>query len=268
MRIVFKTWWLGLLLGTCCSLALAAPAGPNPGAGGSQPLRIAGERWEPFNNLARAPERPGFMVEIVAAILRKAQLEWVYTELPWARAVQETRQGRFDALIGADRVGATGLRFPDEPIGHSVSAFYVRADSPWRYRGIESLAGQRIGMLVGTMHGADFDEFAAGNRRAVDAISGPDYVRRSFVKLESGRIDTFLEDRTVADYFLRGSGQTGKFKQAGQLHAGTEVHIAFAPGLAEGRKLAALISEGVRDLRRTGELQAILSRYGVTDWAR
>jgi polar amino acid transport system substrate-binding protein len=276
MRSVFKTWLMALSLGGLGSLSLVpAAASQTPVAAVAdapaatpRPLRIAGERWAPFNNYANDRVRPGFMLEIVAAILRKAQREWVYTELPWARAMQETRLGRFDALIGADKVGAAGFDFPSEPIGYSVSRFFVRADSTWRYRGVDSLSGLRIGVLTGTMHGAEFDDYAAKHRRSVDAISGPDYVRRSFVKLATGRIDAFLEDSTVAESFLRGSGQVGKFKEAGRLSAGTEVHLAFAPGRADSRELAALIDDGVRQLRRSGELQAILSRYGVTDWAR
>lgn len=277
MRSVLKIWLLALSLGGFCGLSLGtttvasrapAVAGVDAAAPTARPLRIAGERWAPFNNYASDRDRPGFMLEIVAAVLRKAQREWVYTELPWARAVQETRQGRFDALIGADKVGAAGFDFPGEPIGYSVSSFFVRADSTWHYRGVESLSGLRVGVLTGTLHGAAFDNYAARHRRAVDAISGPDYVRRSFVKLAAGRIDAFLEDSTVATYFLRSSGQTGKFKEAGRLHAGTEVHLAFAPGLADSRELAALITDGVRELRRSGELQAILNRYGVTDWVR
>ena len=36
--------------------------------------------------------------------------------------------------------------------------------------------------------------------------------------------------------------------------------------LARGRALAVLFSDGVRRLRETGELQALMARYRLGDW--
>jgi hypothetical protein len=41
--------------------------------------------------------------------------------------------------------------------------------------------------------------------------------------------------------------------------------VAFAPN-DEGRRLAAVFDEGVRQLRANGELEKLLRNYGLSDW--
>ncbi len=253
----------------CCWLSVACGMGQaQTQAQVLQPvaLKVAGERWAPFNNWAADPARPGFLIEIVQSILKRAGHTLVYTERPWARAVEETKSGRMDALVGADRHTGSGLVFPGEPIGFSVSRFYVRQDSSWRFTGIESLAQVKVGLLVGATYGQAFDNYVARNRRAVDPMGGEDYLRRSFIKLGMGRIDAFLEDGTVIAAFLKETDQQGQFKDAGALSQGEAIFIAFSPRFARGKDFATLITEGVRNMRKSGELKTILARYGVIDW--
>lgn len=106
----------------------------------------------------------------------------------------------------------------------------------------------------------------AANKNGFDVISGDDYLRRSFQKLEAGRIDAVLEDSAVVGSFLQESKQAGSFKEGGRLAGGAEVYIAFSPKFAKGREIAALMTEGVRQMRKSGELKTILDKYGVKDW--
>lgn len=84
-----------------------------------------------------------------------------------------------------------------------------------------------------------------------------------------GRIQVLLEDEHVMRYQLSRTGQTGKFKHAGYVPALPEtarVYIAFSPKHEASTDYARLLSEGVTRLRASGELEHILSDYGVSDW--
>ena len=44
------------------------------------------------------------------------------------------------------------------------------------------------------------------------------------------------------------------------------IYIAFSPKRADSQRYARMLSEGVVQLRRTGRLAVILSKYGLKDW--
>ena len=46
------------------------------------------------------------------------------------------------------------------------------------------------------------------------------------------------------------------------------LYIAFSPQLPKAKEYARILSEGMNELRASGELQAILSQYGLTDWRK
>lgn len=44
--------------------------------------------------------------------------------------------------------------------------------------------------------------------------------------------------------------------------------IAFSPALPQSEKYAEILSAGIAELRKSGELKQILSKYGLEDWKK
>lgn len=147
---MIKKWVLVLLtMGLMVATAFAQSKGS---------ISIAGEKWAPYNNYVADKTKPGFLFEIVGLVLKKNGYAFTYNEVPWARAVADTRAGTADALIATDKIAAAGFTFPDEPIGFSVNKFYVKKDSTWEYKGPDSLNGKKVGVLNGVSYGDEFDK--------------------------------------------------------------------------------------------------------------
>jgi len=72
----------------------------------------------------------------------------------------------------------------------------------------------------------------------------------------------------VVAYMVEVLGLERQIKEAGRLGDPLPMYPLFSPGNPRAASLAALVTQGVRTLRKSGELQAILDRYGAQDWER
>jgi polar amino acid transport system substrate-binding protein len=61
-------------------------------------------------------------------------------------------------------------------------------------------------------------------------------------------------------------GVINRIKLAGQGSEIAYIYIAFSPKRADSQRYARTLSAGVVQLRRTGQLAVILSKYGLKDW--
>ena len=58
----------------------------------------------------------------------------------------------------------------------------------------------------------------------------------------------------------------GIFTEAGRLNQPVDVYIACSPNKPNSIVYTKLLSEGIVDLRKTGELQKTLEKYALKDW--
>ncbi|GIX35982.1 MAG: amino acid ABC transporter substrate-binding protein [Lysobacteraceae bacterium] len=232
-------------------------------------ITIVADEWCPYN-CSPDSDRPGYMIEIASKALGVAGHTIKYSTMPWSRAIEEARRGKYTAIVGAARNDAPDFVFPDEPLGISGSVFAVKKGSTWKYTGIDSLATVSIGVIQDYSYAEDLDAYIAKyakDAKRVQAATGETALGTNIRKLEAGRIDALVEDRAVLEYELAEEGKLGQFDYAGTLKQ-SEVFIAFSPAHPAAKEYARLLAEGVRALRASGELDTILARYGLKDWKR
>lgn len=233
-------------------------------------VTLVADQWCPYN-CEPGSERPGYMVEIAQRALASAGHSVEYKTLPWARAVIETRRGDHDGIIAASRDGsAKDFVFPEQAAGSSINVFLVRRGEAWRYRGVESLAAVRIGVVLDYSYEQAFDQYLAAHRNdssRVQTEPGDGALLRNLRKLGSGKIGTLIENQAVLEYRLAQLGEREQFEFAGVLTERAS-YIAFSPAKASSAEYARLLSEGIGTLRRSGELERILAKYNLRDWSR
>jgi polar amino acid transport system substrate-binding protein len=76
-----------------------------------------------------------------------------------------------------------------------------------------------------------------------------------------------VESENVVTAKLRSMGLVAQVQLAGRSATIEDVYIACTPARPEGETYAAMFSEGLLALRKSGELSRILERYGLRDWA-
>jgi len=232
-------------------------------------ITLVADVWCPYN-CEPGSDKPGFMIEIAQKVFGEAGHTVDYRNMPWSRAIDESRKGRFDGIIGAAKDDAPDFIYPGNPLGVSTSVFAVRKGDPWKFTGIDSLAGVAVGTIQDYSYSEEFDAYVAENDKdssKIQVATGEDALNINIRKLEAKRIGALVEDGYVLEYELGVQGKAGTFDIAGDLGA-SDLFIAFSPAKPESAGYAKLLGEGVAKLRASGELATILARYGVKDWKK
>lgn len=250
----------GWLLGIFCFLSTMAMAG--------EPLSVRADAWPPFNDRP-GTVKGGYMIEVLWEIFPRQGVPIDYKLMSWDESLAVVRKGQFNAVVGADKSDAPGFIFPKEAFGMSGTAFFVRQDNPWRFSGISSLKEVRLGVVEGYAYNDALDSYIRKQKETlrVVAVSGENPAQELLKLLLSGKIDVIAEDTNVVQYAAINFGMPpGRIVRAGVAEDESPVYIAFSPHHPRSRHLAEMFDQGIRELRASGKLQAILQRYGLKDW--
>lgn len=233
-------------------------------------ITLRADVWCPYN-CEPASDRPGYMVEIAKAAFEARGMRVDYRTLPWTRTLSEVREGRLDGAIGATQGSqeSRGLVFGKETLGLSVNVFAVRRGTP-PIRSLQDLATRSLVAIADYSYDDAIDAHIAANKARGDRVtllSGDDVTKRLIRLVIGGRADALVENRYVLAYEMRqvdGSDQlaTTTFGEPSALS------IGFTGAHPRGAEYAAILDQGVGQLRADGRLAAILQRYGVADWTK
>ncbi|WP_415890605.1 substrate-binding periplasmic protein [Neptuniibacter sp. SY11_33] len=238
-----------------CSIGLAA-----------EKIVIAADRWCPFNCEANAP-LPGFMIEVATEVFAEKGIEVQYKEMNWSRAIQEAKKGHINAVVGAFKGDVPGFVLPEQELAILGNTFFVHKDSNWQYQGVESLQGHQLAAISGYDYGDELRDYIQNNSSdSVTMLGSEQPLHRGIQMLSLKRIDMLVEAEPVFLYTANLLNKADHFKVAGSAKEFEKSYIAFSPILDDSQGYAQILSDGIDRLRKSGQLQEILSKYGMTDW--
>lgn len=230
---------------------------------------IAADPWCPHNCEAGS-DNEGYMVDMTRDILGEAGYTVEYVNLSWARALQMTRDGQLDAVVGAFVTDAPDFVFPDTPQGHSSIAVFTHPDNTWRYAGIESLHDRQLLVINGYSYTAELDRYIdqyQADQNRIWVISGTSPLERAIELLEQSRTDLYVEDEYVMAWWARSVGNTANQPRGAGRIGEINTFVAFSPTRKDSQELAELLSQGTRQRINDGRAQQILDNYGLTLWS-
>jgi len=228
--------------------------------------------------------RNGFVQDILKVIFERNGYKTDYKIVPWLRALDifNAEAPGIDGMIGmkVHPIDKTIAVYPEEEIARYTHRFYARKDSDlidnWQYTGVESLLNLRIGCVEGWNY-CDKEitkHLANGTDPHVQALSGDAVHERNLKKLLAGRIDLWVANINNAEYLISekrkaGSKNIAKIIGFWDLPVTNEVNVypVFLKH-GNGNQYASIFTKGIRILRKSGELKAIMARYGLSDWKK
>jgi polar amino acid transport system substrate-binding protein len=233
----------------------------------AETITLVADEWCPYNCDPKSAS-PGYVVEITKIIHESAGYEVQYINVPWSRAIIEVTEGTYDGAIAATLKEIPLGIFPEEEIGISKDVFIIRKEDTWHYTSIESLQSLRLGVVQDYDYGEPLNTYIVQNMGSsvINVIAGANAAERSLKMLLSERIDTYLEDRNVAQYMAKKMDIYGSIGYGGTIEEPSPLYIAFSPANRNSKRYAQLMSEGIRKMRKSGELAKILEKYGLVDW--
>ena len=229
-------------------------------------ISIRADSWFPINGEPES-DKAGYMIDLAVKIFGDAGHTVDYRLAPWERAVADVRKGKYDCVVGAYKEDAPDFVYPEESWGLDESAFFVKQGEAWKYTGLASIAGVKLGLASGYAYGEDFDAYVkANNKGNYQFVKGDNALEKNIKKLLGGRITATVESPLVMYASLKGMGIQGQIVEAGMLGEPSDMYIACSPAKKGSKDLVSLVDEGTRRLRSSGELKTILDQYGLSDW--
>lgn len=235
----------------------------------AEPIRLEADFWFPYNGEPGSAEE-GFAVDLAREIFRRTLGREVdYSLAPWLRAIEDARVGETHGVIAASREEVPEFVFPREHLGRVTMAIFTTGDFAWDYQGVGSLAEVRLGVISGYDYGPEVNAHLrqhAGNLEKVDFSGGENAFSKNVEKLCQGSVDAIVESETVffAQIARMGLDQN-EFRKVAELGDPYAVYVAFSPEREESAQLAAAWDRGMAELRASGDLEKILTRYGLQE---
>ena len=236
-------------------------AGPDLAADGTKIPFAIGE-WAPYTGSDLAGN--GMAAEIVSAACSAVGLHAKFEYLPWKRAESVVAFGsHFGTFPFRTTKVRKGVHWVSAPIFNSrFSIVIMKNQGRLRQFTItrrEDLKGYRAGIVSGT-------EWVrtALEEIGVDVEEAPG-VEDNFRKLAAGRIDVYIDDEAVIRRALMNSpaSRTDSFVVLDQPFSDVQdFHIMVSRAFPDSRHLLARVNEGFEKIKRSGEYQRILKRYG------
>ncbi len=249
MKLGLSVLWAALLFAT---------------AAAAETLTIVADEWCPYNCAPNA-EPKGILIEIAEKIFSEQGIQIKYTNLPWARAIEETREGNYDAIVGAAHTDAPDFIFPEPAPARAGNVFVVGPNSSWRYSGLKSLEAVSLGVIQDYSYGDELDRYIESNknnRDRVQIVSGDDGLRMNLRKLLANRVAVILDDRSVITWTLKANPEFAAAKIVDQASPEDGAYIAFSPAHRErSTKLAEQFATALKKLIAQGEVERIAARY-------
>ncbi|EGR2831271.1 transporter substrate-binding domain-containing protein [Vibrio cholerae] len=227
----------------------------------SKTIIIAGDEWYPMNGSPEM-ENPGFMIEVARFALKEKGLSLEYRIMPWERAIQSARDNSINCIVGAGESDAPGFIFGKEPYGLYQASFYKNRSDSFQYVDLASLSNKKVGTILGYYYDSEVDEWLDKNGIS---LTGNDALEKNIRKLLAQRIDLVIESTVVMGSKLKEMNLTDSIVSAGLLGE-SFLYIACGPNNPDSKDIILALDNGINLLRKNGELDKILSKYGVEDW--
>ena len=254
-----KRMLLVLFLLVFCGVVL--PAAP-------QEINIRTEYFPPFSCALNSKTHPGLAIEILRKVFPASRYRLQFRNQGWQWALRDLQRNRCHAVIGVCKADKPNLVYPRRPLFKTVSAVYLRSDSPLKFVSAASLEKGKTGFLTDYSHSDEFDLFL--EKHASDGIaviySGWSATDKMVRDLMQKKLQAVVNYTAVMDWAMKRIRNSAKqIRLVKKLDNEAEYYIAFTPGKREWWAFVKQFNEEFEKFRKTSEYQKLLRKYGLTE---
>lgn len=188
-----------------------------------------------------------------------------YQLMPWSRALVEVRSGNITGVVGVEEGDHEGLVFSDK-MGDDSICFFVNQGDTFKFTGIADMAKlQSVGSAQGYVYPDEFMNWQKANPTKVQSVSGDNTLELNTKKVKGHRIQAFVENASVVDHARKSIPELKGVVSAGCL-ANADLFAGVSAKNPKSAEIVKAINAKLTELKKSGELKKILSKYGMTPW--
>ncbi len=233
----------------------------------SEQINLVGEPYCPYVCVG---QQAGFMIDILNAVFKPHGHTINYKNYPWSRALQKVNTDpKVDGIVSIVQQSKTDLIFPSEILGLVRPCYAVENNSNWVYKGFDSLQSIQLGVIHNYGYEPELlnyiDKHKHNNDKIVVFAATDNTLIRMLKMITKGRLEATVDDLTVINYTIN-KYRLNNIKVSGCNGVNLPISVAFSKNNSNAKNYAELLSTGIKQLRKSGKLEIILSQYGVSDW--
>lgn len=227
----------------------------------AEEISLTSTNWEPYNG--ELLPNFGFASEIISEAFRRGGCKVRFTFLPWKRAYEETREGKFDGLFAAYYSDERAEIFaPSDPYISGPLVFCSGKKTEIKYKSFRDLSPYRIGVVRGYVSTPEFDraDYLKKEEANSDLIN--------LKKLIRGRVDLIVIDKYIALYYLKNipsvEGDIGSVRFLTPPIGEKPLHIMFSKAVPDYEIKVRKFNRGLSEIKGDGTVDNILIKHGFS----
>lgn len=224
--------------------------------------------WPPFNFIKRqngqkTQESVGYDIDVVTTILSEYKIKAEFVIRPWKRCLKQTKNGLFQVALSASTSQQRKRDYLLSAAYYSLtpSYFYLKKKFSNELSIKNAVELKKHGKICGR-HGYNYVNFGLKN---TDVQMGSKTYKNLVEMTLKGRCDIFLARLET----FSGISLIGEDLNTAQIFAHAPIpnakpesfHMLISRNYKYAEQLKRLLDSGIRKLKRTGQLQAILKKY-------
>lgn len=224
----------------------------------SKTVTAASDPWPPFVD----PDHPGkgVAIEIVTAAFATQGYAFSHKILPWARSEHDVKTGQIDVLPNTwfTEKRKAYLAY-SKPYASNQVKFIKKKGDAFEYKGLESLAGKKVGIMRGYGYPDDFMNSKDFKRQAVG-----DFII-NIKKLVGGRIDLTLEDEIVGKNMIAAQAPSllDQVEFTQNALSSNDLHVTCGLTNPRHEEIIGAFNKGLETIRADGTMAKIFKSYGI-----
>jgi polar amino acid transport system substrate-binding protein len=242
--------------------------------GYSETLKVCYDQWPPMTMFpSETSSERGVVIDMLDQIYSEKGYTTEYYEVPLARGLDMVAEGLCDMLpeyLYSQNL-ENGFVYGAEATFSYPTAFVVRKNDPWRYKGISSLKNKRIATGPGWDYSSmsvDYQNYIDDPDHAnfIEVVAGyDDVVDRILYMIKENRVDLYADNDLVLQYILN---QLKLNDELQIIRPGLEKQLVEMPIFSkkipseQRQKLITIWDEGRLSMKGKQE-EVLLSKYGI-----
>ena len=219
---------------------------------------ISGTEWEPYNGKDLLNQ--GFYTEISKTAFESLGYEVKIVLQPWKRVFEKTKQGEFDALMGASytKERTDFFAYPDYAWENKVH-FFARAGHSFKYESVESLCPSKLGILRGSFYVKIFGKYPCLKQDLASSV------KININKLIAGRTDLLIDSADSFNFIINKyfKNDTDKVTVIQPPYQIDKIYTVFSKKNSEHKKLMADFDRGIKLIIKNGTYDQILKKHDM-----
>ena len=203
----------------------------------------------------------GWVSEVVTAALKIQGYEAEIRFMPWTEAVESTKEGDYDALLGAYRTRERSkLYYFTAPIGQVRTGLFKRKDNNISFSELNELKKYKIGVVKGYATSKRFDSADFLEKIPVSNLN------TGLKQVYNGILDLMADSRAVGKYQIKNlenetPGISSEIEFIKPVLAMNKIYVAISKKATKAQKQLIHFNQGFRKIYLNGTFKKIKEKH-------